>query len=47
MKETKHSNLKFEEEENQQWVDEKSIVNELFNITITSETTNIANEQET
>ncbi len=39
MKETKHSNSKFEEEENQQWVGEKSIINELYNITITSKTT--------
>jgi len=46
MKETEHSNLEFEEKENQQWVSEKSIVKELFNIKITFEITNIVNEQE-
>lgn len=46
MKEIEHSNLEFEEEENQQWVSEKSIVKELFNIKITFEITHIANEQE-
>jgi hypothetical protein len=46
MKETKHSNLEFEKEENQQWVSEKLIVKELFDITITFETTNIVNDQE-
>ncbi len=46
MKEIEHSNLEFEEEENQQWVGEKSIVKKLFNVKITFETTNIANEQE-